>query len=101
MATRNTTHDDSSSNTPNDSAALERVDLLFTRLLINSYGDANAKDEDGITLLQHASYRGTYELVKLISEKGVDINTRGDDGITTLHEASLAGFVTIVQFLLE
>lgn len=55
MAARSTLRDDLSSDVSDNSAALERLELLFNRLLIDSHGNANAKDEDGLTLLQHAS----------------------------------------------
>ena len=46
--------------------------------------DVNAKDEGGVTPLQHAAYWGHKEIAELLIAKGTDVNAKDDGGRTPL-----------------
>ncbi len=47
----------------------------------------NAKDEGGVTPLQHAAYWGHKEIAELLIAKGTDVNAKDDGGRTPLDWA--------------
>jgi len=49
--------------------------------------DVNAKDEGGVTPLQHAAYWGHKEIAELLIAKGTDVNAKDDGGRTPLDWA--------------
>ena len=61
-------------------------DLETVKLLIENGADINAKDEDGYTVLMHASFNGYLEIVKYLIEKGANVN-EDKDGVTALWGA--------------
>lgn len=59
-------------------------------------------DEDGMTPLQHAAYKGNMELCEMLLTHGADVNySAHDSGYTPLMFAALSGKKDIVRVLLE
>jgi len=55
--------------------ALAKSWLAAARLLVKAnFGDVNAQDENGVTLLMRAASRGETEIVKLLLARGADVN---------------------------
>src|SRR5581483_8881631 len=64
----------------------------------------NCCDENGMTLLQHAAYKGNYEICKLLLERGADVNSNTHvHGYSALMFAALGGqtHLNVVNLLLE
>ena len=49
--------------------------------------NVNAKDEGGVTPLQHAAYWGHKEIAELLIAKGAEVNAKEDSGRTPLDWA--------------
>lgn len=91
----------------------EQEKKLFEKIQENSYDDVkriltdekiriNCLDSHGMTPLQHAAYRGNYELCKLMLDCGADVNSHyHESGYTSLMFAGLAGKLNVVSLLLE
>lgn len=59
-------------------------------------------DDQGMTPLQHAAYRGNYDMCKLLLDRGADVNSNyHSSGYQALMFAGLAGKVDVVNLLLE
>lgn len=81
--------------------AVQEGDLAQVRTLLNSVR-VDCLDENGMTPLQHAAYRGNYDVCKLLLECGADVNSHyHDSGYTALMFAGLAGKNDVVSLLLE
>ncbi|KAK8785294.1 ankyrin repeat and MYND domain-containing protein 2-like [Amblyomma americanum] len=81
--------------------AIQAGDVSEARTLLNRVR-IDCLDEHGMTPLQHAAYRGNYDLCKLFLECGADVNSRfHDSGYTALMFAGLAGRADVVSLLLE
>ena len=89
-------------------------DLAVVRLLLDHGADPRIATFDNTTPLMVASGVGwaegftfqysedeTFELVKLLMEKGARVNDANDDGITALHGAAYKGANTVVQWLVD
>ena len=75
---------------------LEVVDFLLSKGVHPDIGD-----NDGVTPLMVASYRGYYDIVKmLVSKCPSAVRSANSNGLTPLMYASVEGQVVIVQFLL-
>lgn len=62
----------------------------------------NFTDENGITPLQNACYKGRHDVAKLLIERGGDVNSQKHvHGYTSLMFAALGGHVRVVSLLLE
>ena len=59
------------------------------------------KDQYNCSLLFHAIYRKSLELVKTLVEKGFDVNDRLPDGATPLMSAAKNNVIDIAEYLLE
>ena len=71
------------------------------RFLIDQGADVNAREVNGASVLNYASYWGLPEIVQLLIEKGADVkNDVTPNGITPLHWASSAGHSEIVKILI-
>lgn len=91
----------------------EQEGKLFEKIQANSYDEVkriltdekiriNCLDSHGMTPLQHAAYRGNYELCKLMLDCGADVNSHyHESGYTSLMFAGLAGKLNVVSLLLE
>ncbi|KAH7958336.1 hypothetical protein HPB49_000875 [Dermacentor silvarum] len=81
--------------------AIQAGDVSEARTLVNRVR-IDCLDEHGMTPLQHAAYRGNYDLCKLFLECGADVNSHyHDSGYTALMFAGLAGRADVVSLLLE
>jgi len=59
-------------------------------------------DEDGMTALQHAAYKGNLELCEMLLSHGSDVNySAHENGYTALMFAALSGKKDVVRVLLE
>jgi len=59
-------------------------------------------DEDGMTPLQHAAYKGNRELCEMLLAHGADVNySAHENGYTALMFAALSGKKDVVRVLLE
>ena len=89
-------------------------DLTVVRLLLDHGADPRIATLDNTTPLMVASGVGwaegftfqysedeTFELVKLLMEKGARVNDANDDGITALHGAAYKGANKVVQWLVD
>jgi ankyrin repeat protein len=72
---------------------LSEGDVAGLRALLTSSGlDVNACDSDGMTLLQHASYKGKKDIVEMLIDRGADVNsTKHEHNYSALHFAALSG----------
>lgn len=81
--------------------AIQAGDVSEARTLVNRVR-IDCLDEHGMTPLQHAAYRGNFDLCKLFLECGADVNSHyHDSGYTALMFAGLAGRADVVSLLLE
>jgi ankyrin repeat protein len=65
-------------------------------------GLLESEDENGSTLLHHASYAGNEEAVQFLVDKGANVNARATScSWTPLFLASLSGHTEIVKLLIE
>lgn len=72
------------------------------RLLTVEKVSVNCVDDDGMTPLQHAAYKGNYSLCKLLLDCGADVNlSRHTSQYSALTFAGLSGKVDVVSLLLE
>ena len=62
--------------------------------------DANARDEDGYTVLMLASAKGYIDVVELLLAKGAKVNAKMNNGATALMMASQEGHKDVVELLL-
>ncbi|KAJ8882403.1 hypothetical protein PR048_014211 [Dryococelus australis] len=58
-------------------------------------------DENGMTPLQHAAYKGNIEIAQMLLDQGADVNSGSHDhGYTALHFAALSGNAELCRLLL-
>jgi ankyrin repeat protein len=77
---------------------LSICDDLTVQLLVEQQGVVvDAQGDEGITLLQVASYSGKDAIVRLLVEKGADDNAQGGKYDSALQAASSQGFETTVR----
>ncbi|KAB7502920.1 Ankyrin repeat and MYND domain-containing protein 2 [Armadillidium nasatum] len=71
-------------------------------ILVSGKAKIETQDENGMTPLHHASYKGQYEMCKLLIDFGADVNADSHDhGYSPLHFAALSGSTQTVQLLLS
>ena len=63
-------------------------------------GDANARDDKEITLLNLAALTGQTEIAKVLIEGGADVNATNGDQTTPLHSAAFTGRLELTKLLL-
>ncbi|XP_015784328.1 ankyrin repeat and MYND domain-containing protein 2-like [Tetranychus urticae] len=77
---------------------LEEVKLLMNKDDVR----LNAVDENGMSFLCQAAFKGSYEICKFLIENGADVNnTRHVHGYTALMFAAIGGHLKVVGILLE
>jgi len=82
--------------------ALERGDeTKVGKILDDSPAMADARDEEGKTLLYHAALHGKNETVKHLLDGGADPNTPDEKGFTPLYWAAASGHRDIAKLLLD
>lgn len=60
----------------------------------NSFKEfVNFKNQDGLTALHFAAYKGNYKAMELLCNNGADYNRRNAAGQNVLHLAALGGMV--------
>lgn len=71
--------------------------------LLNEHDvNVNCYDENGMSALQHAAYKGNYDICKFLIERGADANSNEHvNGYTALMFAALGGYKNVVNLLLE
>ena len=80
-----------------DSSSAEVEALMRTGKL-----NLNFTDENGMTPLENACYKGRHDIAKLLIERGADVNSKKHlHGYTALMFAALGGHVSVVSLLLE
>nr|CAD7415915.1 unnamed protein product [Timema poppensis] len=58
-------------------------------------------DDNGMTPLQHAAYKGNKDIVQMLLDQGADVNSgKHDHAYTALHFAALSGDAEVCQLLL-
>ena len=62
--------------------------IAAVKQYLSDGSDVNAKDENGITLLQIATGEDHKEIVELLIANGADVNARDSAELTPLHVAS-------------
>ena len=63
--------------------------------------DANARSEDGSTILSWVALLGQTEIAELLIQKGADVNARNRDGGTPLHGAAFLGRTETAELLIQ
>ncbi|XP_063241048.1 ankyrin repeat and MYND domain-containing protein 2 isoform X2 [Bacillus rossius redtenbacheri] len=70
-------------------------------LLLQNEIKPDILDENGMTPLQHAAYKGNTEIAQMLLDQGADVNSGSHDhGYTALHFAALSGNAELCQLLL-
>jgi len=87
-------------------AALDMVsegDVTGLQALLAASGlDVDASDANGMTLLQHAVYKGKGDVAQLLVDRGADVNaTKHEHNYSALHFAALSGMVYITVYKLN
>lgn len=71
-------------------------------VLENKLKPIDCIDEHGTTPLQYASFRGIYDLCKVLIKKGADVNAKThDQGYSALMFAAISNHTSVVRLLLE
>jgi ankyrin repeat protein len=73
--------------------------LLLHR--IEKSSDINERDNDGLSLLDHASWSGYPDIVRMIINKGSNVNPKDEFKSTPLHLAAVEDHVEVVKILIE
>lgn len=73
------------------------------RIVLTQYkGSVNFVDENGMSPLQHACYKGNKDAVQMLLDQGADVNfSEHGANYTSLHFAALSGNTEIVLLLLH
>ncbi|PSN46894.1 hypothetical protein C0J52_17562 [Blattella germanica] len=78
----------------NDVNGLKNI-LLHQKMKVDIF------DENGMTPLQHAAYKGNKEIVQMLLDQGADVNSgKHEHAYTALHFAALSGNAELCHLLL-
>lgn len=81
--------------------AISKTDLLLLKTLLPQIKNVNMLDEDSMTPLQHAAYKGNKDMVQLLIDEGADVNyCEHQHKYTALHFAALSGQLDVCTTLL-
>lgn len=65
-------------------------------------GPVDFFDENGMTALQHAAYKGNKDMVQLLLDRGADVNSgKHEYNYTALHFGALSGSSEVCKLLLD
>jgi ankyrin repeat protein len=81
--------------------ALKEENPENASVLVQNVNDVNYRDENNMSLLIVASYRGYIDVCKALINKGANINLQADNGATALIMASLGGHTELAKLLLD
>ncbi|XP_023934769.1 ankyrin repeat and MYND domain-containing protein 2 [Bicyclus anynana] len=83
--------------------AIAQGDLVeFKSILAQHKGNVDFFDENGMTALQHAAYKGSKEMVQLLLDRGADvISGKHEYNYTALHFGALSGNSEVCKLLLD
>ncbi|CAK1581604.1 unnamed protein product [Parnassius mnemosyne] len=74
----------------------------FNNILSHHKGSVDLFDENGMTALQHAAYKGNKEMVQLLLDRGADVNSgKHEYNYTALHFGALSGNSDVCRLLLN
>ncbi|VVD04419.1 ankyrin repeat and MYND domain-containing protein 2 [Leptidea sinapis] len=74
----------------------------FKSILAQHKGNVNFFDENGMTALQHAAYKGCKDMVQLLLDRGADVNCGNHEyNYTALHFGALSGNSEVCKLLLD
>ncbi|CAH1118958.1 unnamed protein product [Phaedon cochleariae] len=72
--------------------AIDQNDIVRLKTLLSEVANVNFVDENSMTPLQHAAYKGNKEIVQLLLDQGSDVNyCEHQHNYTALHFAGLSG----------
>lgn len=77
--------------------AVAQGDATAAKAVLESGADANAKDEEGLTVLMSASLGQNTELVKTLLEGGADVNFKSEQGTTAWMLASNRDIIALLE----
>lgn len=83
--------------------AIAQNDLVeFKNILAQHKGPVDFFDENGMTALQHAAYKGNKDMVQLLLDRGADVNSgKHEYNYTALHFGALSGSSEVCKLLLD
>ena len=77
------------------------ISLEEVRRLLGEGADANARGNDGLTVLQSAAFRGFWEAVQPLIRAGANIHAKSSSGLNALHYAAVNGHTDVLQSLID
>lgn len=81
--------------------AITNNDVNLLKTLLVDQQEINILDENSMTPLQHAAYKGNKEMVQMFLDQGADVNLcQHQHGYTALHFAGLSGNAEVCTLLL-
>jgi len=81
--------------------AIEKNDVDLLKTLLVDKQNVNIFDENSMTPLQHAAYKGNKEMVQMFLDQGADVNIcQHQHAYTALHFAGLSGNAEVCSILL-
>ena len=79
----------------------ETITPADVQAMIDSGADVNAKNNNGLTPLHEAAYRGNAEVIPVLVKAGADVNAKNNNGLTPLHEAAYRGNAEVISVLIK